>query len=939
MKKIGLKVVGAIFIILALITTQVPALSTYANTDGSDVFEMNGTTLVKYTGTAKTVSVSDTVKVIGEEAFAGNEFVTEIKLPSSVEKISYRAFADCSSLEKITMSDSIITIESGAFSNCVSLNEFTIGPNCRDLGYGVFAGCDSLSKLVVSEYNTTFMYKDGLLYDDEGKTLYCVLKGANLTKVSLPRTVENIMPYAFWGCDTIESIGLSEYIDYLEDYSLANLQSLESIVIPYSVEGIGLKAFADCVRLKDVTIHPTVKTIHESAFDGCVRLNIIAEPGSTAYKFFENLSSQPIIEEEYEDVEDIIYNIHDDIESIEDVVTGNKEGPNTTAEEKLLGTTVVSSGHAVILIDNTKQSVNVGNSYGDNNAEDNTITGNQNRENSEVIGSVTELFSTTDVKGNTVPKYTIVNNEIAGRAYYGSQNMSGYEMPKEITKVNDFSFARSNLTSISIPSSVTSIGYGAFYHCDSLSQITVPDSVTEIEPFAFQNTKWLEDWYLTGQEFLIVGDGILLAYNGGNSHVTIPDGVKRIAPYAFYQHNGLLSVSLPDSLIEIGEAAFSGCVNLTELFGGTGIQKIEDRAFYECPLQTIKITEEVEEIGLLAFDLSGGDREAKEKTAIFYGDTLPVLSYEESSTRLSNDWYRDYALKDVLFAVVPNHITEYKDTVLGDNDTGFKGLIVSVISEENATMELKESYLSNEEIQKLGITDKVTVFQKTYTISNFNEFLEENKLAAEEDNVSTNDQISVVNRSDILPLSESYDASNAAFSGAYKLIIDELSNEAEISSFKSQYKRLYGEEMPENTCYLDMQFFEQNCQVPITKIGKSPLEVTIPLPENLQTGTLHVVCLDSDGQLEEVAYTLDEENGEAVAKIQVKHFSPYAMYSYKNNQFVAQAVVKDGEAVFTLGSGNLDESPDTGDYFDPKWLLVGGFGAIGIILMLWKKKR
>lgn len=936
MKKIGLKVVGAIFIILALVTTQVPALGTYANTDGSDVFEMNGQTLVKYTGTAKTVSVSDTVKVIGEEAFAGNEFVTEIKLPSSVEKISYRAFADCSSLEKVTTSDSIITIESGAFSNCISLKEFTIGPNCRDLGYGVFAGCDSLSKLLVSEYNTTFMYKDGLLYDDECKTLYCVLKGANLTKVSLPRTVENIMPYAFWGCDTIESIGLSEYIDYLEDYSLANLQNLESIIIPYSVEGIGLKTFADCIRLKDVTIHPTVKTIHESAFDGCVRLNIIAEPGSTAYKFYENMSSQPIIEEEYEDVEDIIYNIHDDIESIEDVVTGNKEGPNTTAEEKLLGTTVVSSGHAVILIDNTKQAVNVGNPYDDTKTDE--TNDNTNSNGSEMIGSVTELFSTTDVKGNTIPKYTIVNNEIAGRAYYGNQNMSGYTMPEEITRVNDFSFARSNLTSISIPSSVTQIGYGAFYHCDNLSQITIPTSVTDIEPFAFQNTKWLEDWYQTGQEFLIVGDGILLAYNGGNSHITIPDGVKKIAPYAFYQHNGLLSVSLPDSLVEVGEAAFSGCVNLTEVFGGTGILKIADRAFYDCPLQTVKISEEVTEIGLLAFDLSNGNREAKEKTAIFYGDALPLLSYEESSTRLSNDWYRDYALKDVLFAVVPSHITEYENTVLGDSDTGFKGLIVSVISEENATMELKESYLSNEEIQKLGITDKVTVFQKTYTISNFNEFFAENKLSSSEE-INSDNKISVINKSDVLPLSESYDAVGVAFNGTYKLTIDELINETEISSFKSQYKRLYGEEMPENTCYLDMQLFEENCQVPISKIGKNTLEVTIPLPENLKTGTLHVVCLDSDGQLEEVAYTLDEENGEAVAKIQVKHFSPYALYSYKNNQFVAQAVVKDGEAVFTLGSGNLDESPDTGDYFEPKWLLVGGFGAIGIVLMLWKKKR
>lgn len=934
MKKIAMKVIGTIFLVLALVMTQVPATDVFANTDGSDVFEMDGTTLVKYTGTAKTVSVSDTVKVIGEEAFAGNDYVTEIKLPASVEKISYRAFADCSSLEKITISDKVVSVSSGAFSNCTALKEFYIGANLRELGYGVFAGCDSLEKLTLSKDNTYFMYKDGLLYDDEGKILYCVLKGANLKKVSLPATVETIMPYAFWGCDTIEAVGLSEYIDYLDDYSLANLKNLESIVIPYSVEHIGLKAFADCVSLKDVTIHPTVKSIHDTAFDGCVRLNIIAEPGSVAYEYFEKLTFQPIVEEEYEDVEDIIYNIGDNVASIEDVVTGKAEGPNSLADENLLGMTVVSSGHAVILIDNTKQTVNKGDSYNED-KEQETSANNSQTQNSEII----DLFSTTDVKGNTIPKYTIVNNEIASKAYYNSQNMADYIMPDSITAINDFAFARSNLSALTIPDTVSSIGYGAFYHCDSLEKVVIPTSVTDIEPFAFDNTKWLEDWFATGQEFLIVGDGILLAYNGGDSHVTIPEGVKKIAPYAFYKHNGLISVSLPDSLKEIGEAAFSGCTNLEDVFGGTGVEVIKDRAFYECPLQTVKITEAVQSIGLLAFDLSD-DRNIKEKTAIFYGSTLPTLSYEDSSTRLSNDWYRDYALKDVVFAVVDSDVTEFENSVLDDDEqSGFKGLILSVISEENATVKIVDGYLSNEEINALGITDKVSVFQKTYTISNFDEFMSENKLATSENNSDDKNEILILNKNEVLPVSDTYNAKCDVIETDYTITIEELSDETYISSFKNQYKKLYGEEIPANTCYLNLQMFETNSNIPITKLGKSGLELTIPLTQELQNGTLHVVCLDSDGQLEEVPYTISEIGGEKVAKIQVEHFSPYAMYSYKSNQFVAEAVVKDGEAIFTLGSAKLDESPDTGDYINPKWILIAGFASIGIALLLWKKKK
>ena len=930
MKKITMKFIGAIFMILALVMTQIPATGVLANQDGSDVFEMDGTTLVKYTGTAKTVSVSDTVKVIGEEAFAGNEYITEVTLPDSLEEISYRAFADCSSLEKITIKDGVYSISSGAFSNCSSLKEIYFGNNLRELGYGVFAGCDSLTKVNLSEKNTHFKYENGLLYDDEGKTLYFVLKGANLKKVSLPRTVETIMPYAFWGCDSIEAVGLSEYIDYLDDYSLANMKNLKNITIPYSVERIGLKAFADCVNLKDVTIHPTVKVIHETAFDGCVRLNIIAEPGSVAYDFYQNLVFQPIIEEEYEDVEDIIYNIQDNVVSIEDIVTGNKEGPGTHSDEKVLGTTVVSSGHAVILIDNTKQTVNKGDNYKDK-PQNETSQGNINQ-NSEVI----DLFSTTDVKGNTVPKYTIVNNEIASRAYYGNSNMSGYVIPENITAINDFAFARSNLTSLTIPSGVTKIGYGAFYHCDSLQDVVIGKNVTEIEPFAFDNTKWLDNWYASGQEFLIVGDGILLAYNGGRSHVTIPEGVKRIAPYAFYMHNGILSVSLPDSLVEIGESAFAGCSNLEDVFGGTNIEVIKDRAFYECPLQTVKITDKVKSIGLLAFDLSD-DRSTKDKAAIFYGNTIPALTFEESSTRLSNDWYRDYALKDVLFAVVNDGITDFENTVLGNSDIGFKGLILSVISEENATVKIVGSNLSNDEIKQKGIADKVSIFQKTYTISNFDEFISENKVVTDDKN--TNTGVAVINKTDILPISEHYDAVIDQVDSLYTVTIDKMENESDISSFKKQYKKLYGEEMPANTCYLDLKMYESDCQIPVTKLGKNGMILSIPLPASLQSGTLHIVALDSDGQMEEVAYTIAQIGDEKVAKVKVEHFSPYAMYSYRSNQFVAEAVVKDGEAIFTLGSKKLDESPDTGDYFNPKWLLAIGFASVGAVMLLWKKKK
>ena len=164
-----------------------------------------------------------------------------------------------------------------------------------------------------------------------------------------------------------------------------------------------------------------------------------------------------------------------------------------------------------------------------------------------------EEVSALSLKLEEETAQAISSGEVDAWAFYKESQLKNFEFPEGVTSVDKFAFARSGLSSITIPEGVTSIGYAAFYHCDSLSDVVIPDSVTTIEENAFSHTPWLENWMAGGQnaddattsedeeatevpetsgvdDFLIVGDGILLAYRGSEEEPELPAEVKSVAP-------------------------------------------------------------------------------------------------------------------------------------------------------------------------------------------------------------------------------------------------------------------------------------------------------------------------------------------------------------------------------------------------------------------------
>ena len=114
-----------------------------------------------------------------------------------------------------------------------------------------------------------------------------------------------------------------------------------------------------------------------------------------------------------------------------------------------------------------------------------------------------------------------------------------------------------------IPNGVTSIGSSAFENCRNLESITIPDSVTNIGEGAFSNCRSLEDITIP-DSVTSIGNAAFKCCSGLTS-ITIPDSVTSIGYLAFYDCRSLTSITIPDSVTSIGESAFSCCSGLTSI--------------------------------------------------------------------------------------------------------------------------------------------------------------------------------------------------------------------------------------------------------------------------------------------------------------------------------------------------------------------------------------
>ena len=237
----------------------------------------------------------------------------------------------------------------------------------------------------------------------------------------------------------------------------------------------------------------------------------------------------------------------------------------------------------------------------------------------------------------------------------------GYRLLEDGTA--ELVYYRGNADALTIPEEIDGItvsGLGEA-HIDNmpvrlqldLTSVTIPDSVTNIASNPFAIRRNLSEIHVSrNHPTLEVVDGVLFSKPDHrlicypcaleNTTYRIPDGTRIIGKYAFTGCESLKEIAFPGSVTEIGAGAFYGCRGLTDIAIPEGVTDIADSAFCACTSLTgITIPDSVTGIGSSAFEMC---------------TKLSRLEIPDSVTRLGDYAFRDCAALESI--TIPDSVTE-----------------------------------------------------------------------------------------------------------------------------------------------------------------------------------------------------------------------------------------------------------------------------------------
>ena len=215
-------------------------------------------------------------------------------------------------------------------------------------------------------------------------------------------------------------------------------------------------------------------------------------------------------------------------------------------------------------------------------------------------------------QGEHIVKYTLLDpTTIEEYLFTECNNMTSVTIPNSVTTISDNAFYYcSGLTNVTIPNSVTSIGDEAFRSCSGLTSVTIPNSVTTIGEGAFGACSGLTSIKVDSgnsvydsrnncKAIIETATNTLIA---GCQNTVIPNSVTTISDWAFDNCSGLTSITIPNSVTSIGNNAFGNCSGLTNVVIPNSVTTIGNQAFRSCSgLTSVTIGNSVTSIGYYVF--------------------------------------------------------------------------------------------------------------------------------------------------------------------------------------------------------------------------------------------------------------------------------------------------------------------------------------------------
>ena len=190
--------------------------------------------------------------------------------------------------------------------------------------------------------------------------------------------------------------------------------------------------------------------------------------------------------------------------------------------------------------------------------------------------------------------------EVVGQnAFYRCISLRSIKLPESLKRIESYAFLScTSLEEITLPGGITKIGDSAFAGCRRLADVHFSEGATGLMgKDMFYWTQWLIDTLAEQPDetpFVIVnGTVIAVRKEDMGEGIVLPEGVTAISGRAF-AGTQLVSITLPESLKEIGEEAFRDCLDLEQVLWSASPEKIDSRAFYNCPkVKQIGLPEEI----------------------------------------------------------------------------------------------------------------------------------------------------------------------------------------------------------------------------------------------------------------------------------------------------------------------------------------------------------